>query len=215
MTYGGTASGKTYTMMGLDAEGAVGPEESRGLAARTMACLFSRLEACGELKRATFKSVGEMLSGTAEDENAITMAEKGAEQSRRAASTAAAQRVWGSMQPRIGMRYGVLRDAAPGQPQKVLVKRVVAGSSADQAGVCIEDHIVRANGREVLCDADLAQVVASVRPGEMVSAKQCSGDLTYTVLLILKPRSTNPAALDRSAGRALSAIANLRWCGGA
>jgi S1-C subfamily serine protease len=48
---------------------------------------------------------------------------------------------------------------------------VLAGSSADQAGIKVGDIILSVNGDEVNPDQNLAQLISEYKPGDMVSLK--------------------------------------------
>jgi S1-C subfamily serine protease len=68
---------------------------------------------------------------------------------------------------RNGFDHGALVYSPSGQQGLA----VLAGSSADQAGIKVGDIILSVNGDEVNPDQNLAQLISEYKPGDMVSLK--------------------------------------------
>ncbi len=72
----------------------------------------------------------------------------------------------------MGVRLGITYSWQPvGQPllQGVYVTRIEPGGVGERAGLQVQDHIVKFDGRDVDYGSDLLDMLATKKPGDTVS----------------------------------------------
>ncbi|GAB3161636.1 S1C family serine protease [Microbispora hainanensis] len=94
-------------------------------------------------------------------------------------------RVVNSHRAALGVRVGTAVDAA-GEPIGVAVGSVAPGGSADKAGIRAGDVILKVNGTPTPTATDLAQVLATLKPGDRAQVELLLPDGTKkTVTVVL------------------------------
>lgn len=89
----------------------------------------------------------------------------------------------------IGVRLQADRDAA-------IIASVTDGSPADEAGLKPGDEILAINNRSITDAKELAEIVASLRPGDKVTLEVLRGSEHVDVSLVLGTKSSRVANFD-------------------